>query len=120
GELVQLDNLDTSIRSRVVAQDVEVDGEVVLAAGTEIGDIAIRTLVNAQVEKVRIRSVLTCESRVGTCAVCYGQSLATGKLVDIGEAVGIIAAQSIGGPGTQLTMRTFQTGGVVTRAERTQ
>jgi len=120
GELVQLDNLDTSIRSRVVAQDVEVDGEVVLAAGVEIGDIAIRTLVNAQVEKVRIRSVLTCESRVGTCAVCYGQSLATGKLVDIGEAVGIIAAQSIGEPGTQLTMRTFHTGGVATSEDITQ
>ena len=61
---------------------------------------------------VKIRSVLTCESRVGTCAHCYGRSLATGKLVDIGEAVGIIAAQSIGEPGTQLTMRTFHTGGV--------
>jgi DNA-directed RNA polymerase subunit beta' len=62
--------------------------------------------------KVRIRSVLTCESKVGTCAMCYGQSMATGKLVDVGEAVGIIAAQSIGEPGTQLTMRTFHTGGV--------
>ena len=56
--------------------------------------------------------MLTCESKVGTCAMCYGRSLATGKLVDIGEAVGIIAAQSIGEPGTQLTMRTFHTGGV--------
>jgi DNA-directed RNA polymerase subunit beta' len=61
---------------------------------------------------VRVRSVLTCDSKVGTCAKCYGRSLATGKLVDIGEAVGIIAAQSIGEPGTQLTMRTFHTGGV--------
>ena len=61
---------------------------------------------------MRIRSVLTCDSKVGTCALCYGRSLATGKLVDIGEAVGIIAAQSIGEPGTQLTMRTFHTGGV--------
>ena len=64
------------------------------------------------VEEVKTRSVLTCESAVGTCAMCYGRSLATGKLVDIGEAVGIIAAQSIGEPGTQLTMRTFHTGGV--------
>ena len=62
--------------------------------------------------EVKVRSVLTCESKVGTCAMCYGRSLATGKLVDIGEAVGIIAAQSIGEPGTQLTMRTFHTGGV--------
>ena len=62
--------------------------------------------------EVKARSVLTCESKVGTCATCYGRSLATGKLVDIGEAVGIIAAQSIGEPGTQLTMRTFHTGGV--------
>jgi DNA-directed RNA polymerase subunit beta' len=68
--------------------------------------------VAAGVEEVRVRSVLTCDSKVGTCAACYGRSLATGKLVDIGEAVGIIAAQSIGEPGTQLTMRTFHTGGV--------
>jgi DNA-directed RNA polymerase subunit beta' len=66
----------------------------------------------AGVTEVRVRSVLTCDSKVGTCAACYGRSLATGKLVDIGEAVGIIAAQSIGEPGTQLTMRTFHTGGV--------
>jgi DNA-directed RNA polymerase subunit beta' len=64
------------------------------------------------VQEIKVRSVLTCESKVGTCATCYGRSLAAGKLVDIGEAVGIIAAQSIGEPGTQLTMRTFHTGGV--------
>ena len=72
----------------------------------------IDELVAHGVEEVKTRSVLTCESAVGTCAMCYGRSLATGKLVDIGEAVGIIAAQSIGEPGTQLTMRTFHTGGV--------
>ena len=72
----------------------------------------IDALVAAGVDEVKVRSVLTCESEVGTCAACYGRSLATGKLVDIGEAVGIIAAQSIGEPGTQLTMRTFHTGGV--------
>ncbi|MDK6591484.1 hypothetical protein, partial [Actinotignum timonense] len=65
-------------------------------------------------------SVLTCESSVGTCAACYGRSLATGKRVDIGEAVGIIAAQSIGEPGTQLTMRTFHTGGAASAADITQ
>ena len=64
--------------------------------------------------------MLTCESKVGTCAKCYGRSLATGKLVDIGEAVGIIAAQSIGEPGTQLTMRTFHTGGVGSADDITQ
>ena len=69
---------------------------------------------------VRVRSVLTCEARTGTCAKCYGRSLATGKLVDIGEAVGIIAAQSIGEPGTQLTMRTFHTGGVASADDITQ
>ena len=63
-------------------------------------------------ETIRVRSVLTCESSVGTCAMCYGRSMATGKLVDVGEAIGIVAAQSIGEPGTQLTMRTFHTGGV--------
>src|SRR5204862_4437546 len=61
---------------------------------------------------VKVRSVLTCESPSGTCSMCYGRSLASGKLVDVGEAVGIVAAQSIGEPGTQLTMRTFHTGGV--------
>ena len=69
-------------------------------------------LVDANVSEVKVRCVLTCESLLGTCATCYGRSLATGKLVDVGEAVGIIAAQSIGEPGTQLTMRTFHTGGV--------
>jgi DNA-directed RNA polymerase subunit beta' len=69
---------------------------------------------------VKVRSVLTCDAKTGTCAKCYGRSLATGKLVDIGEAVGIIAAQSIGEPGTQLTMRTFHTGGVASAEDITQ
>ena len=77
-------------------------------------------LLEAGVTELKVRSVLTCESRVGTCAKCYGRSLATGKLVDIGEAVGIIAAQSIGEPGTQLTMRTFHTGGVASADDITQ
>src|SRR5690606_33147635 len=67
---------------------------------------------DAGIEKVHIRSVLTCRTRHGVCARCYGRNLATGELVEVGEAVGIIAAQSIGEPGTQLTMRTFHTGGV--------
>ena len=82
-------------------------------AGADVGDVLIDALVDgAASSEVKVRSVLTCESKVGTCAICYGRSLATGKLVDIGEAVGIIAAQSIGEPGTQLTMRTFHIGGV--------
>ena len=69
-------------------------------------------IVNAGIKKVKIRSVFTCKSKHGVCAKCYGMNMATGKEVNIGEAVGIIAAQSIGEPGTQLTMRTFHTGGV--------
>ena len=65
------------------------------------------------VDRVRTRSVLTCEAEQGICAACYGQSLATGEMIELGEAVGVIAAQSIGEPGTQLTMRTFHTGGIV-------
>src|SRR5207247_8977512 len=70
------------------------------------------TIVESGVGRVRVRSVLGCEAQYGVCRLCYGKSLATGRLVDIGESVGIIAAQSIGEPGTQLTMRTFHTGGV--------
>ena len=79
-----------------------------------------RRAVAAGIEEVKVRSVLTCDAKTGTCAKCYGRSLATGKLVDIGEAVGIIAAQSIGEPGTQLTMRTFHTGGVASADDITQ
>jgi DNA-directed RNA polymerase subunit beta' len=91
---------------------VDAAGSVVLPRGADLGDPAIESLVAAGVLKVKVRSVLTCESADGVCAVCYGRSLATGKLVDVGEAVGIVAAQSIGEPGTQLTMRTFHTGGI--------
>ncbi|YAL83888.1 DNA-directed RNA polymerase subunit beta' [Dermacoccaceae bacterium W4C1] len=111
GNLVEHEAAETSIYGRTLAVDVEKDGTVLLAAGADLGDVEIDRLVKEGVEEVKVRSVLTCESRVGTCAKCYGRSLATGKLVDIGEAVGIIAAQSIGEPGTQLTMRTFHTGG---------
>ena len=78
----------------------------------DLGDVKIGCWSRPASSEVKVRSVLTCEAETGTCAKCYGRSLATGKLVDIGEAVGIIAAQSIGEPGTQLTMRTFHTGGV--------
>ena len=95
-----------------MARDVEVDGVVLAPAGEELTSPRLEELVSQGVADIRVRSVLTCESTVGTCAMCYGRSMATGKLVDIGEAVGIVAAQSIGEPGTQLTMRTFHTGGV--------
>jgi DNA-directed RNA polymerase subunit beta' len=86
--------------------------EVLFAAGTEIDEDVVLSLIEHGVEEVLCRSVLTCDSKVGVCQMCYGRSLANNRLVDIGEAVGIIAAQSIGEPGTQLTMRTFHTGGI--------
>jgi DNA-directed RNA polymerase subunit beta' len=88
--------------------------ELLLRANEEIDEIKARLLDSSSVEKVKIRSVLTCESKHGICKFCYGRNLATGALVKLGEAVGIIAAQSIGEPGTQLTMRTFHIGGTAT------
>lgn len=87
-------------------------GKIIVDEGEEIDEEKADEIVEAGIKKVKIRSVLTCRTRYGVCVKCYGRNLATGKLVDIGEAVGIIAAQSIGEPGTQLTMRTFHTGGV--------
>ncbi|MGN7862793.1 DNA-directed RNA polymerase subunit beta' [Microbacterium sp. 22303] len=108
GELVRDANVENSVFARTLASDVvNAAGEVVATAGEDVGDVLIDKLVAAGVESIKVRSVLTCDSAVGVCAQCYGRSLATGKTVDIGEAVGIIAAQSIGEPGTQLTMRTF-------------
>ncbi len=89
--------------------------EVIVRAGEEITEEKARKIREAGIETVRIRSVLTCESQRGVCAKCYGRNLATGKLVEVGEAVGIVAAQSIGEPGTQLTMRTFHIGGTASR-----
>ncbi|WP_069651092.1 DNA-directed RNA polymerase subunit beta' [Caloranaerobacter ferrireducens] len=86
--------------------------EVIVKAGELIDENMADRIVEAGIEKVKVRSVLTCKTRHGVCAKCYGRNLATGELVNVGEAVGIIAAQSIGEPGTQLTMRTFHTGGV--------
>jgi DNA-directed RNA polymerase subunit beta' len=112
GVLVKDAHVETSVYARTLAADVEKDGKTVLTAGADLGDVNIGALIDAGVEEIKVRCVLTCDSKVGTCASCYGRSLATGKTVDVGEAVGIIAAQSIGEPGTQLTMRTFHTGGV--------
>ncbi len=112
GGLLKLDTVETSVYARSLAADARgPEGDVLADAGADVGDVLIDALVTSGVTEVKVRSVLTCESRVGTCSTCYGRSLATGKVVDIGEAVGIIAAQSIGEPGTQLTMRTFHVGG---------
>ena len=122
GVLRLAENADTAAYARTVATDVThpETGEVLVEAGGDLGDVKIDELIEAGIDEVKVRSVLTCEARTGTCAKCYGRSLATGKMVDIGEAVGIIAAQSIGEPGTQLTMRTFHTGGVASADDITQ
>ena len=120
-ELVRDENVENSVYARNLAEDaIDAKGTVIAEAGTDVGDVLINTLIKAGIETVKVRSVLTCESAVGVCAACYGRSLATGKLVDIGEAVGIIAAQSIGEPGTQLTMRTFHQGGTAGADDITQ
>ncbi len=121
GKLRRADTVETSVYARTLAADVEdAGGNVIASAGEDVGDVIIERLIGAGVTEVKVRSVLTCASKVGTCALCYGRSLATGKLVDIGEAVGIISAQSIGEPGTQLTMRTFHTGGAASAEDITQ
>ena len=99
---------------RMVARDVvdEKTGETIVDRNDEIDEVALERIEAAGLCRVMVRSPLTCEARHGVCRMCYGRNLATGKLVELGEAVGIIAAQSIGEPGTQLTMRTFHTGGV--------
>ena len=107
-------SLGERILGRVSVHDI-VDpstGEIIVAAGEEINDAAAERIDASPIEQVEIRSVLTCESKKGVCAKCYGRNLATNRLVQMGEAVGVIAAQSIGEPGTQLTLRTFHVGGV--------
>jgi DNA-directed RNA polymerase subunit beta' len=105
-------HLDTSLFGRILAEDVKVERKKIASKGEEISDALGQTLIEAGVDVVRVRSATACEAEYGVCRLCYGWSLATGRLVDIGESVGIVAAQSIGEPGTQLTMRTFHTGGV--------
>ncbi len=105
------------ILGRTAAVDIldPLSGEVVLPAGALIDEDAVDQIERAGIDTVPIRSVLTCESRIGVCGKCYGRDLARGTVVNIGEAVGVIAAQSIGEPGTQLTMRTFHIGGAAQR-----
>ncbi len=112
-----LEPLRDRIVGRVAQEDIydPMTGELIIAVGTEVTDYLGSAVQAAGIERVKIRSVLTCETRRGVCASCYGRNLASGKMVEIGEAVGVIAAQSIGEPGTQLTMRTFHYGGTASR-----
>jgi DNA-directed RNA polymerase subunit beta' len=109
--------LHERIAGRVALVDVidPVTDETIVKGGEEIENTQALKIDKAGIEKVKVRSILTCEAPVGLCAKCYGRNLATGRMVEIGEAVGIIAAQSIGEPGTQLTLRTFHGGGVALR-----
>jgi DNA-directed RNA polymerase subunit beta' len=119
--IIEGDEVVVSLKERIIgriALDNVVDiitDEVIVRAGEDITEEMAAKIEAASIEKIRIRSVLTCEAPSGVCAKCYGRNLATGKLVEVGEAVGIIAAQSIGEPGTQLTMRTFHIGGTASR-----
>jgi DNA-directed RNA polymerase subunit beta' len=115
GEIIE--PLDERLLGRVTAEDSldPVTGEKLVPANTEITEEQLKKIVDAGIDRVKIRSVLTCQTRRGVCKMCYGRDLARGHLVDTGEAVGIIAAQSIGEPGTQLTMRTFHIGGTASK-----
>jgi DNA-directed RNA polymerase subunit beta' len=112
-----IETLRDRILGRVALDDIydPISDKLIIAAGQEIKEEEATAIEESGTETVRIRSVLTCESKFGVCANCYGRNLATMKLVDDGEAVGVIAAQSIGEPGTQLTLRTFHIGGIAAR-----
>ena len=113
GEIIE--PLRDRIVGRVALEDQrDFEGDVIVSANQEINEEKAAAIQAAGIERVKIRSVLTCESRRGVCQLCYGRNLATGRMVERGEAVGIISAQSIGEPGTQLTMRTFHVGGTAT------
>jgi DNA-directed RNA polymerase subunit beta' len=120
-EIIQ--DLSDRIEGRVTADDIydPVTNDLLIEAGTMIDEDLAERIENAGIDSVKIRSVLTCETRRGVCQQCYGRNLSTGREVDIGEAVGVVAAQSIGEPGTQLTLRTFHVGGIAGRvAEKAQ
>lgn len=117
----EIESLRDRIIGRVALEDIvdPIDGRVIVHANEEITeDLATEIQLAGGIERVRIRSVLTCEARRGVCVKCYGRNLATGRMVELGEAVGVIAAQSIGEPGTQLTMRTFHIGGTARLEEQ--
>ena len=113
GEII--DRLSDRILGRAALEDLyDLEGKLLVSANQEINEEVARQIEMSGLDEVKIRSALTCESKRGVCALCYGRDLARGKMVAIGEAVGIISAQSIGEPGTQLTMRTFHIGGIAT------
>ena len=120
GEIIE--SLEDRLTGRFVVGDVvdPATGEIIVKADTMISEDQAKAIVKAGIEEVEIRSVFTCKSRHGVCAKCYGKNMANGLPVNKGEAVGIIAAQSIGEPGTQLTMRTFHTGGIASTGDITQ
>ncbi len=115
GEVIE--RLGDRILGRVALNDIvdPVNGEVLVSPGSEIDEDRVKAIEEAGIEHVTIRSVLTCASKRGVCTLCYGRDLSQGELVNKGEAVGVVAAQSIGEPGTQLTMRTFHIGGTATQ-----
>ncbi|WP_447973070.1 DNA-directed RNA polymerase subunit beta' [Nitrospira sp. Kam-Ns4a] len=115
GEIIQ--PLEERILGRLAGEDIRdpLTGEIIVKANEEIDEERAKSIVEAGVDRVKIRSVLTCQSRRGVCRRCYGRDLARGRLVEKGEPVGVIAAQSIGEPGTQLTMRTFHIGGTASK-----
>jgi DNA-directed RNA polymerase subunit beta' len=120
GEIIE--SMRERILGRVALEDIRdpFTDEVIVKGNDEIDEALAERIEDSGIEKVKIRSVLSCKSRRGVCALCYGRDLARGRLVNVGEAIGIIAAQSIGEPGTQLTMRTFHIGGTASRrAEQT-
>jgi len=115
GDIIQ--SLRDRILGRVAAEDIRdpLSGEIIVQLNTEITEELAQKIEDSGLERVRIRSTLTCDTKRGICVMCYGRNLGTGRLAELGEAVGIIAAQSIGEPGTQLTMRTFHIGGTASR-----
>jgi len=120
GEIIE--RLGDRILGRVTLEDVidPFTGDVIVETNTQLDEELVQKIEDAGIDRIKIRSVLTCQAKRGICAMCYGRDLASGKMVNRGEAVGVIAAQSIGEPGTQLTMRTFHIGGAASRrAEQT-
>ena len=110
-----IEPLADRILGRTILENFIEDGKTIIKAGTMIKDSEAKAISDSNIESLRIRSVLTCESLRGVCAKCYGWTPSNHKLVDLGTSVGIQAAQSIGEPGTQLTLRTFHIGGTATR-----
>ena len=120
GEIIE--PLGDRVLGRAALEDVKdpYTGQVIVKANQEIDEDLVKSIEDAGLERIRIRSVLTCQSRRGVCVMCYGRDLARGHMINLGEAIGVVAAQSIGEPGTQLTMRTFHIGGTASRrAEQT-